>query len=66
MMMERNENQQQQRQDDFSLTTNEKIDESNRAFPTPRSRLLLFANRQIVVDGESIRRNVGEKQVNKK
>jgi hypothetical protein len=62
-VMEKNENQ--QRRDDFLPTTNEKIDESNRAFPTPRSRLLLFSNRQIVVDGESIRRNVGESQVNK-
>ena len=67
MMMaaaERNSNQRRQ-QDDLS---NEKIDESNRAFPKPNRALLLPLNRQIVNSDEVnyAQRNGNELQVNKK
>lgn len=67
MMMERKRNQ--KRQDDLTLATNEKIDESNRAFsfpsPTRRSLVLLPLKRQIDDEKEEgFRRNVNENQVN--
>lgn len=63
LLMERNRNR---HQDNMTFVTNEKIDESNRAFTTPRS-LIFPMNSHIVVHEENTnrRRNDNEMQVNK-
>lgn len=69
MTAERNRNQERRRRRQEDDLTNEKIDESNRAFPTPRSMLLLPLSRQIVVNSDEVnnaRHNGIEMQVNKK